>query len=74
MVTIVATKGCGNCKVAAARFNREGIDFKYQLINNLPSEKQNFLREKAKAEGQKSFPIILNSNEEVVSQEEILNK
>lgn len=72
MVRLITTKGCGNCKIVEARLKRTGKDYKYQLIDSLPPEEQMELKEKAKEAGQRSFPIILDKEQKVITIEKAI--
>lgn len=74
MIKLISSQGCGKCKVAQARLDRAGIPYNSQLLTKLPLEEQDLIRETAKAQGQRYFPVVLNEKDEVIDLEVVIDE
>lgn len=60
MIRIIGNRGCSRCIATKNDFAKKLIEFKYELIENLPQEEQDQILKLAEESGVATFPILLD--------------
>ena len=63
MVRVLGSKGCVNCEITKQTLKKKGIEFRYELLSDLPDDEQTRLNEMAKNKGLLKMPLILKNDE-----------
>jgi|BioPla2DNA2_1021312.scaffolds.fasta_scaffold298155_1 glutaredoxin len=63
MVRVIGSLGCVNCEITKQTLKKKGVEFIYELFNQLPDEEQIRLEEMAASKGLIKMPLILKDDE-----------
>lgn len=63
MIRVIGNYGCSRCEIIKQILSNKGVEFKYELLSDLPKEMQRIILNKAKAKGQLNMPLIFKDDE-----------
>lgn len=63
MIRVIGNYGCSRCEIIKQILSNKGVEFKYELLSDLPKETQRIILNKAKAKGQLNMPLIFKDDE-----------
>jgi glutaredoxin len=63
MVRVIGSLGCINCEITKQTLKKKGVDFTYEILNQLSEEEQSKLTDLAKSKGLLKMPLILKDDE-----------
>lgn len=72
--TVIGTPYCARCRNIRREFIAKHIVFNYLDLSELLEEDQEEVKQKAKAVGQQQFPIILNTDGNIVNYREVIKQ
>lgn len=62
MVRVIGSLGCVNCEITKQTLKKIGVEFTYELFNQLPEEEQMKLEQMATSKGLLKMPLILKDD------------
>ena len=72
-IKLISNVGCVSCMSAKKMLKRKGVEFKEMLFKNLDESERNHYTGLAKSKEVMSFPLIFNSDEELITLDETGN-
>jgi glutaredoxin len=69
MVRVIGQLGCANCQISKMTLEKKGVDFNYEIFDDLSEEEQIKLENLATSKGMMKMPLILKDNELVTIEE-----
>ena len=67
MITLYSTHGCSRCEAVKNVLQSKGIEFRVQMIENLPDEVADSVMDKASEAGAAYYPIIERDDGTIVT-------
>lgn len=62
MIRIIGNNGCSRCEVVKQILINKNMEFKYDLLTDLPNDEQNQLMDQARLNGMLNMPLIIRNN------------
>jgi glutaredoxin len=63
MIRVIGNLNCPNCHITKMTLEKKGVDFTYEIFDQLSKDEQEILLEEAKNKGFLKMPLILKDNQ-----------
>jgi len=71
LIRVIGNNNCSRCDITKQILTNKGIKFEYEVLSDLPEEKQKELLKKARLKAQLNMPLIFK-DDEIIDIKEIM--